>query len=88
MDAGSSALNRDCNNGDLLALGVVLLCKDNTGKGDRRGLRPWPLRCLSQCISERKERLLRGQMFLRMSFRTFHRRGGLVFIVDVRPVGE
>ena len=31
-------------------------------KGGRRGLRPWPLRCLSQFLSERKERLLRGQM--------------------------
>ena len=57
-------------------------------KGGRRGLRPWPLRCLSKFLSERKERLLRGRMFLRMSFRTFHRWGGLVFIVDVRPVGR
>ena len=28
--------------------------------GGRRGLRPWPLRCLSQFLSERKERLLGG----------------------------
>ena len=28
--------------------------------GGRRGLRPWPLRCLSQFLSEKKERLLRG----------------------------
>ena len=28
-------------------------------KGGQRGLRPWPLRCLSQFLSERKERLLR-----------------------------
>ena len=28
-------------------------------KGGRRGLRPWPLRYLSQFLSERKERLLR-----------------------------
>ena len=27
--------------------------------GGRRGLRPWPLQCLSQFPSERKERLLR-----------------------------
>ena len=25
----------------------------------RRGLCPWPLRCLSQILSERKERMLR-----------------------------
>ena len=31
-------------------------------KGGRRGLRPWPLRCLSQFLSERKERLLNGRM--------------------------
>ena len=28
--------------------------------GGRQGLRPWPLRCLSQFLFERKERLLRG----------------------------
>ena len=28
-------------------------------KKGRRGLRPWPLRCLSQILSERKERMLR-----------------------------
>ena len=28
-------------------------------KGGRRGLGPWPLRCLSQILSERKERMLR-----------------------------
>ena len=33
LDAGSSALNQDCNNGDLLALGVVLLCKDKKEGG-------------------------------------------------------
>ena len=32
----------------------------NKEKGDRRGLRPWPLRCLSQSLPERKERMLRG----------------------------
>ena len=31
-------------------------------KGGRRGLRPWPLRCLSQFLSERKERLLNERM--------------------------
>ena len=29
-----------------------------TKKKGRRGLCPWPLRCLSQFLSERKERLL------------------------------
>ena len=46
-----------------------------------RGLHLWPLRCLSQFLVERKDRLLRGQMFLR----TFHRWDDLVFIVNVFP---
>ena len=50
-------------------------------KVGRRGLRPWPLRCLSQFLTERKYRLLRGRMLLR----TFHRWGGLVFIVYIIP---
>ena len=41
LDAGSYALNRDCNNGDLLALGVALLCKNKkewgVGEGFARG---------------------------------------------------
>ena len=37
-------------------------------KVGQRGFRPWPLRCLSQFLAERKDRLLRGRMFLR----TFH----------------
>ena len=32
-------------------------------KEGRRGFRPWPLRCLSQYLSERKDRLLRRRMF-------------------------
>ena len=64
--------------------------------GGRRGLRPWPLRCLSQFLPERKEKLLReGRIVSRMRaygyvyqyWRTFHRWGGLVFIVDVQLVG-
>ena len=31
-------------------------------KKSRRGLRPWPLRCLSQFLFERKVRMLRGRM--------------------------
>ena len=50
-------------------------------KVGQRGLRPWPLRCLSQFLAKRKDRLLRGRMFLR----TFHRWGGLVFIVHIIP---
>ena len=37
--------------------------------------------CLSQFLVERKDRLLRGRMFLG----TFHRWGALVFIVYVIP---
>ena len=32
-------------------------------KVGRRGLCPWPLRCLSQFLAERKDRLFRGRMF-------------------------
>ena len=32
--------------------------------GGRRGLHPWPLQCLSQFLSEKKERLLRGRICL------------------------
>ena len=32
---------------------------ENKDKGGWRGLRPWPLRCLSQILSEREERMLR-----------------------------
>ena len=61
--------------------------------GGRRGLRPWSLRCLTQILSERKERLPRGRMCciclhksLHARVCTFHRWGGHVFIVDVQPV--
>ena len=50
-------------------------------KEGRQGLHPWLLRCLSQFLLERKDRLLRGRMFLR----TFHRWGDLIFIVYVFP---
>ena len=36
----------------------------NKQEGGSGGLRPWPLRCLSQFLSERKERLLRGRICL------------------------
>ena len=38
------------------------LQKQERKKG-RLGLHPWPLRCLSQFLLERKDRLLRGRMF-------------------------
>ena len=50
-------------------------------KKGRRGLRLWPLQCLSLFLAERKDRLLRGRMFLC----TFHRWSGLVFIVYIIP---
>ena len=64
---------------------MAILCKKNKKEDGPAGLRPWPLRCLSQSLTERKDRLALegGKMFLR----TFHRRGGLVFIVYVFPVG-
>ena len=37
----------------------VPLQKEPEGKKGRRGLCPWPLRCLSQILSERIERMLR-----------------------------
>ena len=61
-------------------------------KGGRQELRPWPLRCLSQFLSERKERdCLEGTYVsygdVYQNWRTFHRWGGHVFIVDIQPVG-
>ena len=50
-------------------------------KKGRRGLHQWPLRYLSQFLAERKDKLLRGRMFLR----TFHRWGDLIFIVYIIP---
>ena len=60
-------------------------------KVGRRGLRPWPLRCLNQSLSEREKReCLWGEYVsygdVYRNWRTFHRLGGLVFIVDVQPV--
>ena len=83
--AGLQALDRRA--GDRFAAGLVCrLCVWHSfakirKKVGRQGLHPWPLRCLSQFLAERKDRLLRGQM------RTFHRWGDLVFIVYVFPVG-
>ena len=38
---------------------MTLLCK-NKEEGGRRGLHPWPLRCLSQSLSQREKRMLKG----------------------------
>ena len=54
-----SGLKYDCCSAGLQALDVVLLCK-NKKEGGRRGLRPWPLRCLCQFFPERKDGLLKG----------------------------
>ena len=51
-----------CGTTVLQSLDVALLCKDKKKRKCRRGLRPWPLRCLSQFLSERKDILLRGRM--------------------------
>ena len=59
---------------------MTLLCK-NKKEGGSAGLRPLPLRCLSQFLAKRKDRLLRGRMFLYI----FYRWGDLVFIVYVIP---
>ena len=69
-----------CGTAGTQALDVAHLCKYKKEEGSA-GLRPWPLRCLSQFLAERKYRLLRKRMCLR----TFHRWGGLVFIVYVFP---
>ena len=61
-----------------ISFGSVLLCKDEKEEGPA-GVRPWPLRCLSQFLPGRKDRLLRGRMFLH----TFHRGGGLIYSVCV-----
>ena len=36
LDCWRAGLNRDCNNGDLLALGVALLCKNKKEGGSAR----------------------------------------------------
>ena len=77
---GSLGWNSSCCWTGSQALALYSSAKTRKKKG-RRGLRPWPLRCLSQFLAAKKDRLLRGQMFLL----TFHRWGDLVFIVDVFP---
>ena len=54
-------------------------------KKGRRGLCPWPLRCLSQILSEREERMLRLLSICVQILRIFHRWGGHVFIMYIVP---
>ena len=54
-------------------------------KGGRRGLGPWPLRCLSQVLLEGEERMLRLLSIGVQILRTFHRWGGHVFIMYIVP---
>ena len=54
-------------------------------KKGRRGLRPWPLRCLSQILYERKERMLRLLSIGVWIYVPFTVGGGYVFIMYVVP---
>ena len=54
-------------------------------KGGRRGLGPWPLRCLSQVLFEGEERMLRLLSIGTQILRTFHRWGGHGFIMYIVP---
>ena len=53
----SSGLRLDRYNAELQAPNVYSSAKTRM-MGGRRGLRPWPLRCLSQILPERKEIML------------------------------
>ena len=54
-------------------------------KGGRRGLGPWPLRCLSQTLFQREEKVL-GSLSIGVQIsHTFHLWGGHVFIMYIVP---
>ena len=76
-DARSSQVLEDGCNVDLRAPMKAPLCKNKEEGWGRRGLGPWPLRCLSQTLSERKERMFRLFSIGIQILRTFHRWGGL-----------
>ena len=71
-DAGSSGQ---------LGMAAMLICglrsrhltAKTREKGGRRGLGPWPLRCLSQVLFEGEERMLRLLSIGVQILRTFHR---------------
>ena len=54
-------------------------------KGGRRGLGPWPLRCLSQTLFQREERMPRSLSIDIQILHTFHRWGAHVFIMYIVP---
>ena len=70
-DAGSPRYSRMAA---MLICGLRLkhLSAKTRKKGGRRGLGPWPLRCLSQILSERKERMLRLLSIGVQLLRTFY----------------
>ena len=70
----------DCWAGPL-ALGVGLLCKNKKQKGSA-GARPLPLRCLSLLFPVEENINCLGNEVLCICLCTFHRGGGLVFIMD------
>ena len=82
-DAGSSGR---------LGMAVMLTCglprhlpAKTREKGGRRGLGPWPLRCLSQALFEGEERMFRSLSIGAQNLRTFHCWGGHVFIMYIVP---
>ena len=83
-DAGSPRYSRMAA---MLICGLRLkhLSAKTRKKGGRRGLGPWPLRCLSQILSERKERMLRLLSIGVQLLRTFYCWGGHVFIMYIVP---
>ena len=83
---GSLGRNQGCCWTGPQVLALYSSAKTRKKKG-RQGLHPWPLRCLSQFLAGRKDRLLRERMFFCVSLRTFHRGGGLIFITYVFPIG-
>ena len=54
-------------------------------KRGRRGLSPWPLRCLNQTLSERKERVCRLIGISTQFLLTFHCWGSYIFIMYIVP---
>ena len=70
---------------DLLGRSVASGCWDHMQKQETKrigGRRPLPLRCLSQFFPVEKKINYLGNEVLYISLRTFHRWGGLVFIMD------
>ena len=84
---------KDAGSSEYLRMAVMLICglrsKHLTAKtrekGGRPGLSPWPLRCLSQILFEREERMLRLLSIGVQILRTVHRWGGHVFIMYIVP---